>query len=131
MSMICNQTAYERLLAGRPNRSWRVQPYTLNDGNLHTAVPARAGFNHIITDVILVSRAEARGLVDIASGDGTELLTLEAYYENTSIHLITHLVAPQNQSITIQRIGAPTTITITIIGYSDAAPVEQRIYTVT
>lgn len=129
--MLGNQTAYERLLAGRPNRSWRVQPYTLNDGNLHVAVPARAGFNHVITDIVMTARSDGRGLVDIAGTGGTELITVEAYYESTEIALRTHIVAPRDEGITIQRIGGPTPVTITIVGYSDVAPTEQRVYTVT
>jgi hypothetical protein len=128
--MIGNQTAYERLLAGRPNRSWRVQPYTLTDGNLHVAIPARAGFNHIITDVIVTARSDGRAVVDIAGTGGVELLTVQGYYESLAVHLRTHIVAPQGEGITIQRIGL-TPATITIVGYDDVAPVVQRVYTVT
>jgi len=131
MSMICNQTPYDKLLAGRPIRSWRVQPYTITDGTEHTAVPVVAGYNHIITDVILTARSSTLTTVNISGSGGVELLTLEVQYESRAVSLRTHIIVPQNEAIVVQRIAGAQPVTITIIGYSDAADVEQTVYTVT
>ena len=120
----------QRLLVGRPETSWRVQPFTINDNNPHTLVPAVSGQSHVITDVFLAGMADGRVVVDISGSGGVEVLRVQSQYEMAPLPgLKTPIVLPAGEAIICERISGAQQVTLTILGYTETVEVAQTVYT--
>lgn len=120
----------QRLLVGRPQTSWRVQPFTISDNNEHTLVPAVAGLSHIITDIIAVGYDDSRLILEISGSGGVEVMTINTHYEMTPLQgLKTPIVMPVGEAIVCQRTVGAANIAIVLLGYTDSVEVPQTVYT--